>query len=93
MVRAVTFCGVNEVDAAVRRRVENGVGVGRREIFSPFAAELPRADADDRDTKSGFAKNPIAHGLMLRPKSACAKPVRRYSHPAITSAGSGGFLI
>ena len=62
MVRAVTFGGVNEVDAAIRRRVENGVHLGLREIDAPFAAELPGAGADDGDAQTGFAQNSITHG-------------------------------
>ena len=62
MVRAVAFGGVNEVDAAVRRRVEDGVHLGLGEIDAPFAAELPGAGADDGDAQTGFAQNPITHG-------------------------------
>ena len=62
MVRAVAFGGVNEVDAAIRRRVEDGVGLGLCKIPAPFAAELPGAGADDGDAQAGFAQNSITHG-------------------------------
>ena len=65
MVRAVAFGGVHKVDAAVGRRVEDGIGVGLREIAAPFAAELPGAGADDGDAQTGFAKNTITHGEKI----------------------------
>ena len=61
VMRPVTFGGVNEVDAAVRRRVENGIGLGLRKIFPPLAAELPGADADDRNAQTGAPQNSVSH--------------------------------
>jgi hypothetical protein len=60
-VVAVTFGGVNEVDAAFRGRVEDGVGLGLREIPAPLAAKLPGADADDRRPQTCSSQNPVTH--------------------------------
>jgi hypothetical protein len=61
-VVAITLGGVNEVDATVRRSVEDGVGLGLREIAAPLAAELPRAQSDDGHAKAGLAESSITHG-------------------------------
>jgi len=61
-VVTVTFGGVDEIDTAFRRRIEDGVSLGLREIAPPLAAKLPRADANDRHAQPRFTQHPITHG-------------------------------
>ena len=85
VIRAVAFGGVNEVDAAIRRRVEDGVGLGLRKIAAPFAAELPGAGADDGDAqarscpKFDNAWPSLARKFGLRQVCSLLKSVR--NHP------------
>src|ERR1035437_1811010 len=65
MIRAVTFGGVNEVDAAIRRCIEDGIHLLLGEVDAPFAAELPGADADDGRLQTGFAESSIAHNQIM----------------------------
>ena len=64
-VVAIAFGGVNEVDAELRRLVEDGVRLGLGKGAAPFAAKLPGAEADDRNPQAGAAENSIAHGQSL----------------------------
>src|SRR6185312_12219653 len=57
----VALGGVDEVDAAVRRRIEDLVGLSLAEVDSPFAAQLPGAKADDGYGKTGAAERQEAH--------------------------------
>jgi hypothetical protein len=61
MVRAVALGRVDEVDARFGGPVEDGVDLGLGEGLSPLPAELPAAEADDRNLESGAAQYPIFH--------------------------------
>ncbi len=60
-VVSVTLRRINQVDAAFGGFVEDGVRVGLQVIAAPFAAELPRADADDRDAQASAAQSAVLH--------------------------------
>jgi hypothetical protein len=61
-VIAVTLGGIDEVQAGVARGVEDGVDLRLGELFAPFAAELPRANADHGDVQVGLAEAAVFHG-------------------------------
>src|SRR4051812_3102681 len=66
-VVAVTFRGVDEVDADLAGLVEHPVSFRLREVLAPFPAELPGAHADDRHAKIRPAEPAIFHSAgMIR---------------------------
>src|ERR1035437_3203543 len=64
-VVAVALCGVNKVDAEFSRLIEDSVRVGLGKGAAPFAAQLPRAQANNRHPQTRAAENSIAHGGSL----------------------------
>src|SRR5258708_2887167 len=53
-VIAITLGGVDQIDARLAATVEQRIHLGLREVFSPFATELPGADPDDRYFQPGL---------------------------------------
>src|SRR2546423_1067458 len=60
-VIAIAFGGVDEIDAEVAGAREDLIRLVLRELFPPLAAELPRADADDRHIQICVPKPAILH--------------------------------
>src|SRR6185369_6347560 len=62
---AVALGRVDEVDALFLRVREEAQGVVEGEGFSPLAAELPRAEFDDRDDELGLSEGAVFHRAGL----------------------------
>jgi len=61
---AVDIGGVEEVDAAVERRVQRGFRVAVRDL-TPIRADRPGAETDRIDLPAGAAEGAMLHGVLL----------------------------
>ena len=58
---AITFSGIDQIDSQFCAFVENRIGFGLRIIVRPFTAQLPRPDANNRNSQPGATENSVVH--------------------------------
>lgn len=62
-VVAVTFSGVDQINAEVAGLVENTIDCWLSEADTPLSAVLPGANANNRYAKIGFSEGAVVHGF------------------------------
>src|SRR5215470_15315972 len=73
---AIAFSGIDQIDSQFRAFVKNRVGFGLRIVVTPFTSQLPRTNADNRNSQFSASKNSVFH--FSNPGFVSLSRVRHY---------------